>query len=137
MISLGGVFGTNAVPAVKLMAISTYERINMSAPDADAKQQPAPQASAPAGPARMMSNQMGIYYSNCAMVAVSPRDISLFFGRFTPVPDNEGGQALGELYERQIYMTVEQAEDLMRMLSQTLQAFKARRQSAGPQEKQH
>jgi hypothetical protein len=102
----------------------------MSAADVEEKQQPSPQG----GPARMMSNQMGIYYSNCAMVAVSPRDISLFFGRFTPVPDNKGGQTLGELYERQIYMTVEQAEDIMRMLSQTLQAFKARKQAAGAQE---
>jgi peptide methionine sulfoxide reductase MsrA len=83
----------------------------------------------------MMSNQMGIYYSNCAMVAVSPRDISLFFGRFTPVSDNKGNQALGELYERQIYMTVEQAEDLVRMLTQTLQAFKARKRGSGTQEK--
>jgi hypothetical protein len=104
----------------------------MSAAETDANQQP----SSATGPARMMSNQMGIYYSNCAMVAVSPRDISLFFGRFTPVPDNKGGQTLGELYERQIYMTVEQAEDLMRMLSQTLQAFKARKQAAELQEKQ-
>jgi hypothetical protein len=68
----------------------------MSAQDADAKdQQPTPQPPTHTGPARMMSNQMGIYYSNCAMVAVSPRDISLFFGRFTPVSDNKGNQALG------------------------------------------
>lgn len=83
------------------------------------------------GPARMMSNQMGIYYSNCAMVATSPRDISLFFGRFTPVPDDKGGQTLGELYERQIYMTIEQAEDLAKMLTRTVEAFKSRRQGSG------
>jgi len=88
-----------------------------------------PQPSASSGPARMMSNQMGIYYSNCAMIATTPRDISLFFGRFTPVPDNKGGQTLGELYERQIYMTIEQAEDLAKMLTRTLEAFKSRRQT--------
>jgi hypothetical protein len=75
----------------------------------------------------MMSNQMAIYYSNCAMVATSPRDISLFFGRFAPVSDDKGSQTLGELYERQIYMTVEQAEDLVKMLSRTLDAYKFRR----------
>ncbi len=78
----------------------------------------------------MMSNQMGIYYSNCAMVATTPRDISLFFGRYSPVPDEKGGQTLGEFYERQIYMTIEQAEDLVKMLTRTLEAFKSRRQGS-------
>ena len=32
----------------------------------------------PGVPARMMAKQMNIYYSNCAMVATSPRHISLF-----------------------------------------------------------
>jgi hypothetical protein len=77
----------------------------------------------------MMSNQMATYYSNCAMVATSPRDISLFFGRFVPIPD-KGSQGLSELYERQIYMTVEQAEDLARMLTQTVQMYRARRAGA-------
>jgi hypothetical protein len=86
------------------------------------------------GPARMMSNQMAIYYSNCAMVATSPRDISLFFGRFVPVPD-KGSQGLGELYERQIYMTVEQAEDLARMLTQTVGMYRSRRAGAQQENK--
>jgi hypothetical protein len=34
---------------------------------------------------------------------------------------------LGELYERQIYMTIEQAEDLVQMLTQSIQTFKARK----------
>ena len=84
------------------------------------------------GPPRMMSNQMSIYYSNCAMVATSPRDISLFLGRFTPVPDNKGSQTLGELYERQIYMTLEQAEDLAKMLSRTLETYRSRRGGSAP-----
>lgn len=91
-------------------------------------QQPAPAS----GPARMMSNQMSIYYTNCAMLATSPRDISLFFGRFVPVPDDKGSQTLGELYERQIYMTVEQAEDLAKMLSRTLETYRSRRGGSAP-----
>jgi Protein of unknown function (DUF3467) len=98
----------------------------MKKPDSESEQ-----PSVSRGPARMMSNQMGIYYSNCAMVATSPRDISLFFGRYTPVPDDKGGQTLGELYERQIYMTIEQAEDLAKMLARTLEAFRSRRQGPG------
>jgi hypothetical protein len=74
-----------------------------------------------------MSQQMGIYYSNCALVALSPRDISLFFGRFFPMSDGKGPTALGELYERQVYMTIEQAEDLARMLTETIRGFKARK----------
>lgn len=76
-----------------------------------------------AGPPRLMSNQMGVYYSNCAMVAMSPRDISLYFGRYVPTRDNRGSQQLTELYERQIYMTLEQAQDLVRMLNQTIDMF--------------
>lgn len=102
----------------------------MNTNETQAPQTESPQPTPASGPSRMMSNQMAIYYSNCAMVATSPRDISLFFGRFTPVPDNKGGQTLGELYERQIYMTVEQAEDLARMLTQTVQMYQSRKASA-------
>jgi len=89
-----------------------------------------PKAEMSSGPARMMSNQMATYYSNCAIVATSPRDISLFFGRYVPVPDNKGSQTLAEMYERQIYMTIEQAEDLVRMLAKTLEVYRSRKASA-------
>jgi hypothetical protein len=92
---------------------------------------PQPAAPSPAGgPSRVMSNQLAIYYSNCAMVATSPRDVSLFFGRLVPTSDEKGGQTLAELYERQIYMTFEQAEDLARMLIQTAQMARARKAEA-------
>jgi hypothetical protein len=100
-------------------------------PQTESAQQPAPAT----GPARMMSQQMAIYYSNCAMVATSPRDISLFFGRFVPVPD-KGSQGLGELYERQIYMTIEQAEDLARMLTQTVRMYRSRQASARQEDRE-
>jgi hypothetical protein len=101
----------------------------MDTNETQAPQTETPQPAQATGPARMMSNQMAIYYSNCAMVATSPRDISLFFGRFVPIPE-KGSQGLGDLYERQIYMTVEQAEDLARMLTQTVQMYRARQASA-------
>ncbi len=79
------------------------------------------------GPARLVSREILVYYANCAMVATSPRDLSVYFGRYTPVADDKGGQQLAELYERQIYMTLEQAEDLMRILGQTVQAMRTGR----------
>jgi hypothetical protein len=77
-----------------------------------------------------MSNQIRVYYANCAAVALSPREFSLFFGRYVPAPDGKGPRGLSELYERQIYMTIEQAEDLVQMLTQSIQAFKARKSVA-------
>jgi len=65
------------------------------------------------------------------MIASSPRDIAIFFGRFVPTTDEKGGQKLVELYERQVYMTLEQAEDLATVLNQTVAAFKARRKTGG------
>jgi hypothetical protein len=73
-----------------------------------------------------MSKQMAIYYSNCAMVGTSPRDISLFFGRYVPATDDQGNQTMAEFYERQVYMTVEQAESLAQALTQTVKAYKDR-----------
>ncbi len=82
------------------------------------------------GPARAMSRQMAVHYANCAMVATSPRDISLFFGRYVPGTDDKGEQKLVELYETQIYMTVSQAEDLARILTQTVDMFKTGKKPA-------
>jgi hypothetical protein len=80
----------------------------------------------PGAPARAMAQQMSIYYSNCAMVATSPRDLSVYFGRYVPGSNPKGEQSMVELYEHQIYMTLGQAEDLVRILTQTLDAIKMR-----------
>ncbi len=53
-------------------------------------------------------------------------DISLYFGRYVPTSDEHGGRQIAELYERQIYMTVEQPEDHPKILNQTIQALKKR-----------
>jgi hypothetical protein len=90
----------------------------------------ASQSAAAQTPSRVMSNQLAVYYTNCAMIATSPRDIALYFGRFVPTQDEKGGQKLVEFYERQIYMTVEQAEDLAAILNQTIKAFKSRKEGA-------
>jgi hypothetical protein len=91
----------------------------------ESQSSPPQETPSPQALARVLSAQMNIYYANCAMIATSPRDISLYFGRFVPAPDDEGGQKLAELYERQIYMTVEQAADLARILNQTLERLKS------------
>jgi hypothetical protein len=50
--------------------------------------------------------------------------------------DGKGIQRLAELYENQIYMTLEQAEELLEVLTQTVQGFKSRyRQSNSSAEK--
>jgi hypothetical protein len=69
---------------------------------------------------------MAIYYSNCAMVATTPKDISLIFGRYVPANNQQGEQTMAELYERHIYMTVEQAEELKNTLTRTLEVIKSR-----------
>ena len=56
---------------------------------------------------RIMSGQMAIYYTNCTMLGTSPKDVSVFFGRYTPTANEKGEQVLAELYERQVYMTIE------------------------------
>ncbi len=79
-----------------------------------------------AKPNMALSPQLSVYYANCTVVATTHRDISLFFGRIAPMNDGKGAQRLVELYENQIYMTLEQAEDLLEVLTQTVQGFKAR-----------
>ena len=82
------------------------------------------------GMSRIMSRQMAVYYSNCVMIATSPRDISIYFGRYMPMADEAGGQKLSELYERQIYMTIEQAEDLAKSLTKTVELIRSRSSSS-------
>jgi hypothetical protein len=77
---------------------------------------------------RRMAAREGMesYYSNCAVVASSPREISVLFGRYVTPPPGSGSAELNPVYERQIYMTVEQAEDLAKALVETVKLFKAK-----------
>lgn len=98
---------------------------------AETTQPTGPTSAAPAGPARMMSRQMAAYYCNCAIAATSPKDISLFLGKLVRMPDQQGMPRLVELFERQVDMTVEQAEEIISVLTQTVEVFKAKKGSAG------
>jgi hypothetical protein len=64
------------------------------------------------------------------MIATSPKDVALFFGRYIPGSNEKGEQTLTELYERQVYMTIEQAEELAMTLTRTVDAMKARKAGA-------
>ena len=85
-----------------------------------------------AGVSRVMSPQMSIYYSNSVMVATSPKDISLYLGRYVPATAEDGSQTLSEFYERQVYMTFQQADELTRTLVQTLEALRNRQAQSRP-----
>lgn len=92
---------------------------------ADANETKKTKSGRSSGRVRLMSKDLNVYYSNCAMVATSPQDISLYYGRLVPASDDKGSQALAELYEKQIYMTFGQAEQVVKLLSQTLEAVKS------------
>lgn len=102
----------------------------------DSKETQAGQGQTSGNPSRIMSRQMAIYYSNCAMVATSPKDLAILFGRYVPANDDKGQQSMAELYERQVYMTMEQAEELARTLTQTVQMMKQRQQQTEQQTRQ-
>ncbi len=84
----------------------------------------------PVQPARIIKEKAPIYYSNCAMVSTSPMDLSLYFGRYTPINKENGEQVLVECYEKQIIVTFEQARNLARAIVQTLQLLDTARQTA-------
>ncbi|MDQ1237939.1 MAG: hypothetical protein QG577_123 [Thermodesulfobacteriota bacterium] len=75
----------------------------------------------------MAPPRIDAYYSSVAIVATSPREISVIFGRYVPTFGQAGEQGAVPVYERQILMTVEQVEDLVRTLNQAVQDFKMRR----------
>lgn len=65
-----------------------------------------------------------MYYSNCALVANSPRELSILFGRYlTPPPHIRDAKPV-PIFAKQIFMTVEQAEELIEILRDAVDAFK-------------
>ncbi len=74
-------------------------------------------------PARIVKDDISVYYSNCAMVGTSPVDLCVYFGRFGQTTDNNQQPVMAEIYEKQIYMTVDQARRLAAVLNQTLQSI--------------
>ncbi len=74
---------------------------------------------------RIIPKNLAVYYSNCALVTASHRELSVMFGR---VGTADGAPGLAEVYERHIYMTVDQAIDVARAILMTAQKFQENKQ---------
>ena len=94
----------------------------MNGKDASA---PPGQQARPTQPVRIVPENIPMYYSNTVMVATTPVDICLYFGRYSQTKNENQESVPSELYERQIYMTMDQARRLAQMLNQTIQAVDA------------
>ena len=86
---------------------------------------PAAQETRSNQPVRIVPDTISIYYSNTVMVATSPVDICLYFGRYSQTRNENQEPVPAELYERQIYMTMDQAKRLAQVLNQTIQAVES------------
>jgi hypothetical protein len=85
-------------------------------------------AATPDNRLRAVQDQIQSYYSNCAMLATTPLDISIYFGRLIPVNNEKGEQGLAEYYEKQITVTVDQAKKIAGALMQTVQVMESRKE---------
>lgn len=87
------------------------------------------QANRPEGaaqaPQRILTEFVDTYYAGCAMVASSPVDISLYFGRYSLKDLDTGRPVLVQVFEKQLYMTVDEAERLGQAILRTVQVFRA------------
>ena len=99
------------------MADESKKVTNVNAGDKEAP----PMTSLP----RIVPKGLAVYYSNSALVTASHRELSVMFGR---VGTADGAPGLAEVYERHIYMTVEQAIDVARAILMTAQKFQENRQ---------
>lgn len=79
------------------------------------------------GPQAQQGQRVEFYYTNCAAVMASPKEISVFFGRYIPVPSEGRGTTMAPLYEKQILMTVEQALELVGALKKAVDDFQVKR----------
>lgn len=89
---------------------------------------PGQQAGSP--PMQGAGPRIDSYYSSLAIVATSPREISVIFGRYLPMLGPTGEQGIAPVFEKQILMTVEQVEDLVKILGKAAEDFRARRAEA-------
>jgi hypothetical protein len=67
------------------------------------------------------------YYSNVAMVLSSPVDVSIVFGRYVSAFSPSEGQKTFPVYEKQILMTLDQAEHLVETLARAVEDLKKRK----------
>lgn len=96
-------------------------------------QNQAPDVQAPEATGRGVSVGLETYYSGCAMVVSSPAEISLYFGRYVLSGIDRGKPTLSQVYEKQVYMAVDEAEKLAEAIVRTVRVFRSRNEQAvGP-----
>lgn len=78
-----------------------------------------------AAPARSLTDFVDTYYAGCTMVVSSPVDICVYFGRYTLQDLETGHPNLVQLFEKQVYLTPEEAERVGQAILRTVQVFKA------------
>jgi hypothetical protein len=83
------------------------------------QQQPAQQQTLP----KRIALKDEPYYANCAMVQMTPFDLSILFGKVTPVTDGNGQGQLVEVYDKQVYLSHLQARALYDALGRSLNAL--------------
>lgn len=81
-------------------------------------------------PVRVIKQDASVYYSNCAMVATSPVDVCIYFGRYGRAATGQQESSPAEVYEQQVYMTLQQAKRLAAVLSETVEALEAGKAAA-------
>lgn len=87
-------------------------------------------SSVPGQPARVVQENIPLYYSNCAMLGTSGVDLSIYFGRLTPASHQSGDQIYVEFYERQIALSFDQARKLAMAMIHTLNQMDQSAQAA-------
>jgi|UniRef100_A0A7C4ETB4 hypothetical protein len=76
-------------------------------------------------PARSLPDFVDTYYAGCTMVVSSPVDICVYFGRYTLKDLETGRPGLVQIFEKQVYLTPEEAERVGQAILKTVQVFKA------------
>ncbi len=83
------------------------------------------EAKATQTPARSLSDFVDTYYAGCTMVVSSPVDICVYFGRYTLKDLETGRPGLMQIFEKQVYLTPDEAERVGHAILKTVQVFKA------------
>lgn len=76
-------------------------------------------------PPRHLPDFVDTYYAGCSMVVSSPVDICVYFGRYTLKDLETGRPNLVQLFEKQVYLTPDEAERVGQAILRTVQVFKA------------
>ncbi|MGC8906108.1 MAG: hypothetical protein ACP5M0_01535 [Desulfomonilaceae bacterium] len=91
----------------------------------EAPDKAAQEANAAGTPTRTLPEFVDTYYAGCTMVVSSPVDICVYFGRYTLKDLESGRPGLVQVFEKQVYLTPEEAERVGQAILKTVQVFKA------------